>query len=265
MQSNDKLSEITMTEEHLLASKIVKDDFRISVAWPRKGLIKDKAYPVIYLLDSDIFWGLFVDTVRLLQYGQEIPEAIVVGIGYPKGKDNLYLRNRDFGPTAYDMPEIAGGAHNFLHFLMDELKPFIESRYPIDASDCTLVGDSMSGLFALYTLFHEPKVFNRYVVGSPSLYWDEAITFSYEQAYFEKNKTLDAQVFMSSGALEAKYEPAFAKMVDNMVDLSKVMRGRGYEGLTLTRHIFENETHLSVIPATFSRGIREVFNSKYKD
>ena len=27
-------------------------------------------------------------------------------------------------------------------------------------------------------------------------------------------------------------------------------------GMDVTSHIFENETHLSVIPATFSRGLR---------
>ena len=253
--------DIPMTKEHIVTSNIVEDDFKIYIALPKGYPIKDKLYPVIYLLDANIFFGLFTDTVRLLQYGKEIPDTIVVGIGYPDGKGHLYLRNRDFGPTPYDMPDIAGGADNFLKFLNRELKPYIKSIYPIDENDSTLAGDSMSGLFGLYTLFHKPMSFSRYIIGSPSMYWDNAITFQYEENYSKKHKTLNANVFMSAGALESIYEPAFAKMVGNVVELSEVFEKRNYEGLQLTTHIFENETHLSVIPATFSRGLRTVFSS----
>lgn len=54
-------------------------------------------------------------------------------------------------------------------------------------------------------------------------------------------------------------EPAFARMVGNVEDVSATLNQRAYKGLDLTTHIFEGETHLSVIPGTFSRGLREVF------
>ncbi|MBI9012932.1 MAG: hypothetical protein JEZ08_11925 [Clostridiales bacterium] len=73
---------------------------------------------------------------------------------------------------------------------------------------------------------------------------------------------LNTNVFMSSGALEAIDEPGFAKMVDNVVDLSKILNEKNYSGSNLTTHIFDNETHLSVIPATFNRGLREVLINK---
>jgi enolase len=44
-----------------------------------------------------------------------------------------------------------------------------------------------------------------------------------------------------------------------MKELAKILRERGYPGLHLTTHVFEGETHVSVVPATFSRGLREVF------
>lgn len=265
MKFNKSKVTLLMTEEHIITSSIIKDEFKISISLPKNYSNGSKRYPVVYLLDSNIFFGLFTDTVRILQYGQEIPELIVVGIGYPEGKDHLYLRNRDFGPTPYNLPEIAGGADNFLEFINKELKPYIKSLYPIDENDSTLAGDSMSGLFALYTLFHQPESFKRYIIGSPSMYWDDSITFSYEESYYKTNLTLNASVFMSAGALEAIYEPAFAKMVDNVVELSKILIERNYLDFKLTKHIFENETHFSVIPAMFSRGLREVFCSKTKE
>jgi hypothetical protein len=44
--------------------------------------------------------------------------------------------------------------------------------------------------------------------------------------------------------------------VELLVD---VMKSRRYDGLDLQTYLFEDETHFSVIPATFSKGLRAVF------
>lgn len=255
---------ITNTEQHIVSSKIVGDQFKICIALPKNYMETAKMYPVIYLLDANIFFGIVTDTARLLQFGQEIPELMIVGIGYPDDNNHLHLRNRDYLPTPYDMPEIAGGADKFLAFMLEELMPYIEERYRINSYDTVLAGDSYSGLFALYTLFHKPEAFKRYIIGSPSIYWDNAVTFKYENTYALTHDNLQAKVFLSAGALEAIYEPKFAAMVSNVTKLTEILRSRNYPGLELTSHIFDNETHLSVIPATMSRGLRAVFNNKNK-
>lgn len=259
MKTKNGKVDILNTEEHIVSSRMVGDNFKICVALPKGYVEGNKSYPVIYLLDANIFFGLFTDTARLLQFGKEMPEVIIIGIGYPDDNMHLHLRNRDFGPTPYDMPEIAGKANNFLGFIRDELMPYVRKEYRIDSTDCTVVGDSMSGLFALYTLFHKPDTFKRYIIGSPSMYWDDAITFQYEEAYAKTHESLNAKVFMSVGALEAIYEPEFAAMVGNVEKLAKILNSRNYLGLELIDHIFEQETHLSVIPATMSRGLREIY------
>ena len=253
------LATLSNTKTMSIHSKYVGDHFDISIAFPKDYDKTNKKYPIIYVLDANIFFGLFVQTARLLQYGAEIPDTVIVGIGYPK--DHMILRNRDFGPTPYNLPEVAGHSDKFLAFLNLELKPMIESQFRV-TDDTTLAGDSMSGLFALYTLFHQPETFDRYIIGSPSMYWDDNITFKYENDYYTKEKDLKAKVFMSAGTLEAIYEPEFAAMVGNVEKLNRILTLRAYKGLELTCHIFENETHLSVIPATMSRGLRSVFESK---
>jgi len=99
----------------------------------------------------------------------------------------------------------------------------------------------------------------RYIIGSPSIYWDDAVTFEYEARYAARYTDLSATVFLSGGALEAIFEPEFAAMVANVIKLREILIARDYPGLKLTTHIFEDETHLSVIPATMSRGLRAVF------
>ncbi len=171
----------------------------------------------------------------------------------------MVLRNRDYLPTYNIASEKSGKASCFLDFVKYELIPFINEKYQVIAKDSTLVGDSYSGLFALYALFNQPNMFKRYIIGSPSIYWDNRVILDIESEYSKVNTQLNAKVFLSVGELEAVYEPVFANMVGNVEQISKLINSREYKGLELRTHVFKGETHLSVIPATFSRGLREVF------
>lgn len=241
-------------------SKVVEDRFQVSVALP-KSYSTDRSYPVVYLTDSNLFFGLFSETSWLLQFGKEIPEIIVVAIGYPNEADHLLLRERDLTPTKIESSEESGGAENFLRFIIEELKPEIEARYSVDRNDCALAGDSYGGLFTLYSLFSNPNEFQRYIVGSPSLYWDKSMMFEYEGDFYSRCKHLSARVFLSAGQFEAIGEPLHAGMLSNTARMVEVLNSRNYRGFSLDFHLFSNETHLSVIPATFSRGLRSVFQA----
>lgn len=257
MKNREKVI-LSNTEKHLFKSEIVGDDFTVNVALPKNYNPRQK-YPVVYLTDANIFFGLVSETAWLLQYGKEMPEVIIVGIGYPDDSAHMTLRERDLAPTAYGKSQPVGHAKDFLSFLCDEIKPFINENYSTDPTDSTLAGDSMGGLFGLYVLFHKPDAFQRYIIGSPSAYWDDSVIFQYEESYSAKHKSLPARVFISAGQMEAIYEPAFAGMLSNAAKLTEILTSRQYEGMEIISHVFSNETHYSVIPATFSRGLKEVF------
>ncbi len=251
--------QITNTEQHNLYSTSVQDFFSINVALP-KNYKKNIKYPVIYLTDANIFFALAAQTSWLLQFGHEIPELIIVSIGYPDDSKHLHLRERDLLPSPGDQdPSVIGRSADFLKFIINELFPFIEERYLVDNTNLTLAGDSYGGLFALYVLFNQPEVFQRYIIGSPSIYWDNSHILKQESSYNDVHNDMSARVFLSVGELEAFLEPAHAAMVSNVKDLTQLLLSRKYKKLELTSHIFKNETHLSVIPATISRGLREVF------
>jgi predicted alpha/beta superfamily hydrolase len=250
---------LSYTERHIFMSETIGDTFTINVALPKQYDPANKHYPVVYLTDANIFFGMVAETAWLLQYGQEIPEIILVAIGYPDDTQHLTLRNRDLGPTPYGESKPVGRAADFLSCLCDELKPFIKRKYAVNSQDSTLIGDSTGGLFALYVLFNRPQEFQRYIIGSPSIYWDNSVILQYERAYAEQHTSLPAKVFLSAGQLEAIYEPEFAGMLSNVAKLTERLTSRQYKDFTLISHIFLNETHLSVIPATMSRGLREVF------
>jgi len=244
------------TETYLLNSKNVSDDFKIDVKLPKGYYESNEQYPVIYVLDGNRNFGIIAGTVELLNTGMDAPKVIVVGIGYKTDLEHSKFRSRDYLPTVSENLEYSGGASKFLSFLEEELIPNIKSSYRVN-SNSLLAGMSYSGLFTMYTLFNKPSLFNNYLIGSPSMYYDNEVIFKDEEAYARKHDDLDANVFLSVGTLEAGFD-MFPGMVSNVEKLSEILKNRKYNNLKLTTCIFENETHFSVMPATFSRGIREL-------
>ena len=99
-------------------------------------------------------------------------------------------------------------------------------------------------------------IFKRYGINSPSLWWDHKKLFDMEKSFFEKNKILDAQVFISVGSLEN------GMMKTSMSGFADSLESHHYKGLTLSSYVFDNENHLSVIPAMMSRTLRVLYRVK---
>jgi predicted alpha/beta superfamily hydrolase len=261
---------ISGTDRHLLYSKEIDQTFEIDVAMPYS--LPAGKLPVVYVTDGGSMFPLVTISAMLLQLGFELPPMIIVGIGYKVDtpREALSLRTRDLTP-AVDEAFLAeqsagpdglspGGADAFLDFIEEQVKPMIRANYPA-SDDETLVGDSLGGLFALHALFTRTDDYDRYLVGSPSIWWDNQSLFETEAAYANNHEDLDADVFISVGALEEGVNPELdsAKMVSNSVEMAARLRAHDYPSLRLTEHVFEGETHLSVIPATMSRGLRALF------
>ena len=176
------------------------------------------------------------------------------------------LRRRDLTPTTFERyyqlqnhPRDVGlgQANEFLQFINSSIKPLVHKRYRSKESDNTLVGYSLSGLFSLYVLFHHTESFDRYVVGSPSLWWDSGITFQYEEEYARTNLSLPVHLYLSVGTLESTE----SKMQANVRQLITQLQSRSYTHLTLDTDIFENETHGSGLAHGLLTGLRRVFEN----
>jgi hypothetical protein len=276
-----EISPVTLpnTELRSLTSAIVDQEFRIYVALPFDYQTATNRYPVLYISDANGIFGLVTEIVRTLQLFQEVPEMVIVGIGYPVNdfRHTLGLRTRDLTPTKDDSwiegvvklsrgdftTDGSGGADKFLKFIREELKPFIEDNYRIDAEDSSILGHSFGGLFGLYTLLHAPNTFKRYIMSSPSIWWDRDAVFEYEEVYASEYSDLPAEVFISAGTLEESMQVPIrgipARFVTNIQDLATRLQNRGYKNFVLTEHIFEDESHASGPPGAISKGLRAVF------
>jgi hypothetical protein len=74
-----------------------------------------------------------------------------------------------------------------------------------------------------------------------------------ETEYATNHSDLPATVFIGAGSLEPEF------VVTNIQKLEKSLHNRNYPNLQLHTHIFEGETHLSVIPYNISRGLKAVY------
>lgn len=229
--------------------------YKISVALPANYTETGEPYRVLYVTDANAEFGMAVETARL-----NAPGTVVVGIGYDNPGQGFAAsgvpRTLDLTPTRIAAAD-SGGAPEFLAFLRDELVPHVESEYHVDADDRALMGHSFGGLFATYTLLHNEGLFDRFVIASPSIWWDDRTILEMEQEYADAHDSLDARVFLSVGSLEET--TSGFPMTSDMTNLARTLAERGYEGLELGAHVFEDETHLSVIGAAFSRGIRYIY------
>lgn len=268
------------TEQYPLRSEKIGQDYLLQVHYPLGYQQSKKNYPVIYLLDPETLFRGVVDDLTLLVQSGLYPQSILVGISYDQRNiaqpdrpvNYMRMRNRDLTPTrdAVFLPtqeaiikrygeagNQTGGAGDFLAFLNEQVKPFINSRYRVDQDNETLVGYSFGGLFALYALFSSPQSFDNYIVGSPSIWWDNGLTFSLEEKLFRASGKLPKQVFLSAGALEQGTMGTYViDMAEDVRRLREKLSSRNYPGLWVEHVILDNETHVSSSTVFISRGLR---------
>ena len=270
------------TQDFQLKSVAVGDRLRVTVSPGTPGS------PALYVLDPILLFDLAVGVATLLRSaaqftGGPFPNLTVVGVGYPTDDPGAVfaLRARDLTPTdgsattAFPLPPLRyGGAAAFLEARADEAVPQVESRYQTDPTHRGLVGFSFGGLFALYTLFHCPELFFGYVIGSPSLWWDDGIASRWEEAWARDHADLVARIFLSAGANEQtvgdtwKNEGFPLEILQRVAEVDRVrsfadrLRGRGYPSLQLEAAVFEGEYHLTAPPAMFTRGLLTDFENE---
>ncbi|HEY9164592.1 MAG TPA: alpha/beta hydrolase-fold protein [Candidatus Kryptonia bacterium] len=262
-QQTESFSRVSIpeTEVRYLRSSIVGDTFEISIALPNNYYSKDTTYPVLYMTDANMCFPLTVQSARVMEQPgmEELPDIIIVGIGYRSLAQWGRLRFRDLTPTRIPEYSLSGGAPLFFRFIKEELIPFIKKNYKV-SNDAAYEGYSYGGEFGLYVLFNEPELFHRYIIGSPWLPHDNFVMLKYESDYASTHRDLSAIVFMSVGELEETAGTVTEiGQVSDMKLLSERLLQRHYPSFMLETKVFEGETHLSAGPATISRGLRVIY------
>jgi hypothetical protein len=264
--TGDKVT-IPRTEQSIMHARAGNREYRIYVAMP-SGEPPSSGYPVIYLLDANAVFGTMVEAMRVQARRTErtgVVPTIIVGIGYSTEDPFASARHYDFtlpvsvtelpaSPDGRAWPE-QGGAEDFLTFIQEELKPEIERRYTIDRGRQTLFGHSLGGLFVLHVLFTKPEAFQTYVAGSPSIHWNKRIMLKEERQFTVRleEEPVNVRILLGMGELEKFHK---SRIYENAKELSNRLATLVNQGVCVEFKEFEDEGHVSLLPALISRALR---------
>jgi len=266
-------------EKHTLVSKVNGQAYVIQVLQPVSRVDGTESFPVLYM--TDVNGRIPISEItRTMQTLGELPRFIIVGIGYPVETvfQSLYLRQRDLTPTEVDRPRYpipvegivevtegkrSGGADAFLQFIETELKPFINAHYKTVPSDNGYFGHSLGGLFGLYVLFNKPEAFNRYILGSPAMWWDKEVIFDQAKTFLQAHERLNVHLYMAVGGTEELAEPE-KHYVSNVFRMEALLKSKHIPGFVIETELFPKEGHASIFGMFHSRGLRAVYGNPHR-
>ncbi len=187
-----------------------------------------KRYPVLYLHDGQnvfdaatafagVEWGVDETAERLIRK-QLIEPLIIVAIAN-MGEDRIH----EYAPTrgvidarAKRKKRSRGLARLYGHFLIDELKPYIDRKYRTKpgAEFTGLGGSSLGGLVTLAIGILYPRAFSRLVVMSPSIWWDDFAIYRLVDSIEQKPPL---KIWLDTGTAEPGWDQA-RELRDRLVE-----------------------------------------------
>lgn len=253
--ANAQTTPFTIGEVQQIRSTELNETRTLNIYLP-EGYEKNtqQTYPVIYLLDGSANED-FVHIAGLVQFLtmiEKMPPTIVVGIANVD-------RKRDFTfPTTVekDKKDFPATGHSaaFIRFLEKELQPYVKQHFRTN-SVRTLIGQSLGGLLATEILVEHTHLFNRYVIISPSLWWDnESLLAKIEKPF--RSTGIDAKIFIAVGT-EGK------KMEDDAKMLADKLRSEPIQGMLVEFVPMPAETHLTILHNSVYKGL-QVLNEQKK-
>jgi predicted alpha/beta superfamily hydrolase len=231
----------------------------------------ERRYPVVFVTDGLYSFPLVRSIRNLLgQKGRNIEEFILVGLPPEQGKTSKESRSRDYTPSDplrdpnadrqedYST-EHYGEAAAYRDFIQAQVFPLIAREYRADMQRKVFAGHSLGGLFGSFVLLTRPEMFDAYILSSPSLWFDHREILRYEAEYARGHRDLRARVMLYNGMYETKGPPPRYYRTGDMIGdsraFARLLKSRGYPGLYIDSQVIAEEDHLSVYPATISRGL----------
>lgn len=225
-------------------------------------------YPVIYMHDGqflfhqssspfagmDWFWDVDRAITRLIQ-NDEIRPAIVVSVWmsqWLKGARGAeYMPQKPVTDEVWELLKQQGNnfsveeggevmsSDNYLKFLVDELKPFVDENYRTltDRDNTFVIGSSMGGLISAYAISEYPEVFGGAACMSTHWTIGEGVVIEWFDNHWPAAGAQRVYFDYGTETLDAAYEP-YQKQMD------EVMHKYGYtDGHDWITRRFEGADH----------------------
>ncbi len=215
---------ITLHSTHL------NQDKRLFIYLPEDYQETETFYPVLYMHDGQ---NLFDDLIapygqswRIIEQFQthdDIPKMIVVGIESDKDarSDELIPYRFEF----FDHEQAGGKADQYLKFITEQVKPFIDKRYRTLKSPkhTALMGSSFGAVNTLYAALEYEHFFSRYACVS-NAYLFEGFKTPMNKRLASKAFTTLKKLYIDVGTKEHKDDDIQEKYITNNKALANTLK-----------------------------------------
>lgn len=246
-----------------LESKILGENRILNIYLPEGYIPNDTTrYPVVYLLDGSADED-FIHTVGLFQFNtfswiDRVPKSIVIGIA-------TVDRRRDFTfPSTIESEKknfpTTGHSDKFISFLEEELKPFINNKYKTNSS-AMLIGQSLGGLLASEILLKRPEMFNKYLIISPSIWWDNGSLLNQSSQVIEKlSQKTDVYIGVGKEGLTPGEFPRVMEVDANL--LVEKLNNSKNKNIAVYFDYLPDEDHATISHQAIFNGLRMLYPVK---
>ena len=252
------------------ASKFVTE--RNVEVWLTENYNPKKKYAVLYMHDGQMLfdasttwnkqsWQADEVADKLMKEGK-VKDFIIVGVwNAGKYRHANYFPQKSFESLSAEQKsfitkqlQAAGrendifspNSDNYLKFLVKELKPFIDGKYPVykDKDHTFIAGSSMGGLISMYAICEYPTVFGG--AACLSTHWPGIFTtennpvpdafLSYLNSHLPNPKTHKIYFDYGDKTLDAMYQP-YQQKADS------IMKSKGFNEKSWLTRFFPGDDH----------------------
>jgi len=246
---------------HFHSNTIRNGNYTVEITLP-PNYDAAKAYPICYFLDLMLAEPMMKNISDSLQHNALAGDYIFVGIKCDDTtKWSIKQRMQDFTPSYREEHDvrignkdtsihISGGASKFLAFLKKEIIPSVEAKYVSVPERRTLFGMSLSGLFATYVMIEDPALFSQYIIGAPSLWYNDREMLKRLKATKPKKLASLKHVYMGIGDKEVPY------MLKQFNEFTVLLEEKNVK---VTYEVYPGKDHVGIWSTLLVKGISAVF------
>lgn len=249
-----------------IQSKELSEKRILNIYLPEGYNSKDSIkYPVIYLLDGSADED-FIHITGLVQFNSfewinQVPKSIVVGIA-------TVDRRRDFTfPTTIEKDQkkfpTSGHSAKFISFIEKELQPFIERKYKTNDSR-TIIGQSLGGLLETEILLTKPALFNKYIIVSPSLWWNNGSLLNTDTAVLKNSFSQQTDIYIAVGKEGATPTDIPRMMEEDARLLFDKIRQMNSKSIQVYFEYLPKENHATILHQAVSNSFKVLYPTQEK-
>ena len=254
--SSQKSDPIPVHDSFKIDSKKVGEIRTINVWTPSEYKNSTDSLPVMYMADGGIKEDFphIANTLAKLIKEKKIAPIILVGI------ENTQRRRDLTGSTEVasdkEIAPVVGGSENFRAFINDELFPEIEKRYRT-SNKKGILGESLSGLFVVETLFLKPEMFDCYIAFDPSLWWNNHHLVRTANQHLNNLSVTEKSLWFAGSST--------TDISQYTKELSKILKDKNLKTLKWTYSDEPKEEHSTIFRATKEKALIWALGKKEKN